>query len=190
VPVVFMPAVSFQSRADGLCHDKKARSVDGSADARSAQIRRRDGVVLTFHVSRNTVEPSKSVRARNLFSKDNDRAALCDELEPRWPKIAGIVGTSCCPDGAEGLTGTAARPDRPRRGPAGEPERIRPSANAGEEMTLLESVEVISGNINDGSRVNFAIGQLSCANQFSDPAGHLHIMLVVVRGQGIITASS
>lgn len=158
LPVVLMPAVSFQSRAEGLCHDKKPRSVDGSADARSAEIRRRDGVVLTFQVSRNTVEPSKSIRARNLFSKADVRATLRDELAPRRPKIAGIIGTSALPAGAEGLTGARACPRRPRFGPACEPEGVGPSADAGEEVAVTESSEISPGNIEDRSSVHFAIG--------------------------------
>lgn len=158
VPVVLIPAVSFQSRAEGLCHDEKPRSVDGSADARSAEIRRRDGVVLTFHVSRNTVEPSKSIRACNLFSKADDRAALGDELEPRRPKVARIIGTNALPAGAERLTGTGACPRLPRRGPTCKPEGVGPSADPGEEMTVRESSEISPGNIDDGSSVHFAIG--------------------------------
>jgi hypothetical protein len=54
-------------------------------DARSAQICRPDGVALAFQVSVNKVEPSEAVLARNLLSKDDERLALLDEMEPVRP---------------------------------------------------------------------------------------------------------
>jgi hypothetical protein len=59
----------------------------GRAEARSAEIERPEGVVRSFQVSLNKVEPSESVTARNLLSKDWYVTSLCmlDEMEPRWP---------------------------------------------------------------------------------------------------------
>ncbi|MEG3175882.1 hypothetical protein U1872_06540 [Sphingomonas sp. RB3P16] len=54
-------------------------------DARSAQIDRPAGVIRSFQVSLNKVEPTESVLARNLFSKDVRRAALLDEIVPSGP---------------------------------------------------------------------------------------------------------
>lgn len=48
-------------------------------DARRAEIKRPEGVALSFHVSLYNVEPSKAVLARNLFTKDDVRLALADE---------------------------------------------------------------------------------------------------------------
>lgn len=52
----------------------------GRADARSAEIDRPKGVVLSFQVSLYKVEPSKAVLARNLFASDDCRAALADKV--------------------------------------------------------------------------------------------------------------
>lgn len=112
------------------------------ADARSAEIRRPDGVIRLFQVSRNTIEPSKSIRARNLLTKDDVREALADELEPRRPKMARIVGAIFLPGVAERLAGTGACPDWPFVWPSGEPQGVGPSADAGEEMALDEAGEV------------------------------------------------
>jgi hypothetical protein len=54
-------------------------------EARSASINRPDGVTLSFQVKRYKVEPSEAVTACNLFTKDRERSALADEMEPRRP---------------------------------------------------------------------------------------------------------
>jgi hypothetical protein len=50
------------------------------ADARSAKIKRPDGVTLSFQVRLYKVEPSEAVLARNLFAKNDPRFALSDEV--------------------------------------------------------------------------------------------------------------
>jgi hypothetical protein len=55
------------------------------AEARSAGIDRPEGVTRAFQVILYKVEPSKAVFARNLLAKDDWRAALLDEVEPRGP---------------------------------------------------------------------------------------------------------
>jgi len=54
-------------------------------EARSAGIDRPDGVRLAFQVSAYSVEPMQRVLACNLLAKDNERAALADDLEERGP---------------------------------------------------------------------------------------------------------
>jgi hypothetical protein len=130
----------------GVGHEPEALSDVERPDARSAEIRRPDGVIRSFQISRNTVEPSESIRARNLFTKDDCRAALADEAEPRRPKMAGIGGAMAFPRSAERLTGTAAGPDGAVISPSGESERITPSANAGKEVALGKSSQVIGLN--------------------------------------------
>jgi hypothetical protein len=55
------------------------------ADARSAQIRRPDGVALSFQVIVNKVEPVEAVFARNLLPIDAVRLADSDEVMPSRP---------------------------------------------------------------------------------------------------------
>lgn len=75
------------------------------AEARSAEIERRDGVTLAFQVSVYSVEPCKAVRARNLLSNDDARSALLNELKPGWPEVPLVVEALAEPGSAEGLAG-------------------------------------------------------------------------------------
>jgi hypothetical protein len=119
------------------------------ADARSAQICRPNGVARCFHVRLYSVEPSEAVLARNLFSKDDWRAALADEPMELGPEVA-LVGKSCSlSGGAEWLAGTGAGPDGPVVGPPGEPEGVGPDADPGEKMALGVALEVDGLNIDN-----------------------------------------
>lgn len=85
-----MPAVSFQSRADGVSQGASSDELESLADvrsteARSAEIERPEGVTRAFHVSRYMVEPSERVLARNLLSKELVRTADVDEMEEGGP---------------------------------------------------------------------------------------------------------
>jgi hypothetical protein len=62
------------SFACGLGHEVKPLAEHRRTVPRSAGIGRPDGVTLSFQVSRNNIEPSKSVFRRNLFAKDMLRA--------------------------------------------------------------------------------------------------------------------
>lgn len=83
------PLPPFPSDALGVGHPDRSKSQSLSdmrrTDARTAGIDRPDGVIRSFHVSLNKLEPSKAVLARNLFAKDDCRAALLDEMEERGP---------------------------------------------------------------------------------------------------------
>src|SRR5690349_19637763 len=104
-------------------------------DARSAQIRRPDGVTASFQVSVNRVEPTKSVDARNLFSKDDWRATLADECEPCRPKMSRVARSAPLARAREGLTRTGPGPHVGVVGDSGKPECVGPTADAGEEMS-------------------------------------------------------
>jgi len=69
----------------GVGHPIKSLPYVRSTDARSAGIKRPDGVARYFQVNRYKVEPSESVFRRNLLAKDRDRTALFDEIEERGP---------------------------------------------------------------------------------------------------------
>jgi len=76
------------------------------ADARSAQICRPNGVARCFHVSAYSVEPPEAVLARNLLSKDDWRAALCDEPMEDGPEVALVFEALALASGTEWLAGT------------------------------------------------------------------------------------
>jgi hypothetical protein len=117
------------------------------ADARSAQICRPDGVARCFQVSAYSVEPAEAVLARNLFSKDDWRAALIDEHMKRGPEVALVGKPGFFSGGAKGLAGAGASPDRSIVGPSGETEGVGPDADACEEVALGVTVEVRSSHV-------------------------------------------
>jgi hypothetical protein len=121
-------------------------SVRGS-DARSTDIRSPDGVTRSFQVSVYNVEPSEAIRARNLFPKDDRRAALLDESEPRGPEVSFVVGAASLAGHRERLTGTASGPHGEIVGPSSETQGAAPSTDAGEEMSLHVIFDVASREI-------------------------------------------
>jgi hypothetical protein len=117
------------------------------ADARSAQICRPDGVARCFHVRLYSVEPSEAVLARNLLSKDDWRAALCDEAIELGPEVP-LVGKSCSlSGGAERLAGAGAGPDGLVVGPSCKTEGVGPDADPGKEMALGVALEVARSHV-------------------------------------------
>jgi hypothetical protein len=80
-------------------------------DARSAQICRPNGVSRCFHVSAYKVEPTETVLARNLLSKDDWRAALADEVMPVGPQVPLIIKPASCTCRAERLARAASCPN-------------------------------------------------------------------------------
>jgi hypothetical protein len=117
------------------------------ADARSAQICRPNGVARCFHVSAYSVEPAEAVLARNLLSKDDWRAALCDEPMELRPEVALVFDALALTGGAEGLAGTASGPDGSVVGPSGEAEGVAPDADTGEEVALRVTLEVARSHV-------------------------------------------
>jgi hypothetical protein len=120
-----------------------------SAEARSAQIDRPEGVIRSFQVSRNKVEPLEAVAARNLLSKDRCRAALRDETEELRPEVASVVKAASLAGCREGLAGAGAGPDGLVIGHAGHAEREAPAPDAGEEMALPVRLQVGRSNIDN-----------------------------------------
>lgn len=90
-PTVFVVRPPCPSLAFGVGHEIKSLSNVRRPDARSAEIDRPDGVILSFQVSVNKVEPVEAILACNLLAKDDDRAALRDEAEPDGPEMAVVV---------------------------------------------------------------------------------------------------
>jgi hypothetical protein len=123
-------------------------------DARSAEIRRPDGVTRCFQVSRYKIEPRQS--AGNLFAKDDVRAALCDEPVEGGPEVPLISKPRAFACRAERLAGAGARPDGTVIGPSSTPQREAPSADAGEEVALGIRAEVIRCDIFDAAFVYVA----------------------------------
>jgi hypothetical protein len=89
--------------------------------------------------------PSSS--ARNLFSKNNRRAVLTDELIERGPEMSLVLVALLLACAAEGLAGTRCCPDG--TAPSGELQGKGPSADACEEVTLFVACKLIWSDIDD-----------------------------------------
>lgn len=149
-------------------------------EARSAGISRPAGVALSFHVSVYKVEPAKSVLARNLLAKDNDRAADLDEIEERGPEMALVVESASRASSAERLARTTSGPYFAVVGPAGGSQSVAPHSNAGEEMALSISSKVSWLYLFDASFIDVSGRYRALLDELSQPRGRLRVDLVVV----------
>jgi hypothetical protein len=178
-----MPGVSFQSRAEAvtqpLCDEEEPLSDVRGPDARSAEIDRPDGVARTFQVSVYSVEPSEAVLARNLFSKDDWRAALADETEPSRPEVALVVEPSSLSGRGEGLAWTASGPDGSVVGPSGESEGVGPDADAGESMELRRGGDLFWLEVCDGAGIDASGGDVPSSREVLQPGGGVRFDLIV-----------
>jgi hypothetical protein len=97
-------------------------------------------------------------RVFNLFAKDCVRATLADEPGEIGPEVSAVFRPFFRTRTAEGLAGARAGPDGHVVWPTGKPQRVRPSADPGEEVALGVSVKVVSMYILDFPVVHVARG--------------------------------
>ena len=128
----------------------------GRADARSAQIGGPNGKSHVFQVSTYSSEPSTSILARNLLSKDDWRATLMDEPFESGPQVALVSNPRAFACDAERLAWAASRPDRFIIRPSRQSKSKWPSTDTGEEMALCVFGKFIRFNVFNGSFVNDA----------------------------------
>jgi hypothetical protein len=102
-----------------------------------------------IQVSSNSVEPSESVNARYLLAKANDRSSCFDETKELWPKMPLVVERFTFACRAEWLAGAGASPDFAVVFPSGESQGIGPDPDAGEEVALSVSREIVGPNIDN-----------------------------------------
>ena len=174
------PALPRLSAAIGVGHGDKVEPLSDmrTAEARSAQIARPEGVVRAFHVSRYKIEPIE--RARNLLSKHDWRAALVNEPEPDGPEVARVGEAFLLSGGAEGLAGARAGPDGLVVGPSSAAQGVAPDADPGEEVTLVERMKVFRLNIMYAPLVHFAVGNVPCCDQIAQPRGCVWVVFIIV----------
>lgn len=149
-------------------------------DACSRQTRRPAGVTLAFQVIENSVKPPVGNRALNLLSKDRDRAALANEPRPMRPEMPIVGPAVAFPGARERLAGATTRPNRSVVGPSGESEGQAPTADPGEEVTLGEACKVARLDVDNGSLINFSVGNVARLDQLAQPGGSERIVFVVV----------
>ena len=155
-------------------------------DARSAQICRPDGVVRTFQVSRNNIQPGEAILACNLLAKDDWRATLADEAGEVGPEMALVLRPALLPRVAERLAGTGASPYGAVVGPPCESESVRPSADTGEEMALGKFGKVIRLYVLYAAFVYDSIGDVAALDEFPQPGGGIGVVFVVVVNQDLV----
>jgi len=102
----------------------------------SWQYCRPEGVTFAFQVIGHGVEPSVPNRPCNLFSKDDWRAALANEPEPRWPKVPIVGEAFALTRLAKRLARATAGPDFSIVSPSRQSQRVCPAAETSEEMAL------------------------------------------------------
>jgi hypothetical protein len=152
--------------------------------ARGLDRRAPHGVAQGFQITSHKAEPFS--RARNLFSKDDWRVSLCDELSPMRPKVPVIVEALARAGEAKGLAGATSCPNRSIVGPAGEPQGIGPSADACEKVALGIAGEVAGAHVNDASLVNVSRRDCAGGDEVAEPLSGIGINLVVVGTQYLV----
>lgn len=188
--------MSFQSRAEGVTQlDWSKGSVERavgfpeevepgsdvrSAEARSRETGRPEGVVDSFHVSLNKVEPAKADRRFNLLTKEDCRAALADETEQDGPEVALVLESFALPCGAESLAGRRSSPDGLVIPPSSTAKGVGPDADSGEEVALGVAFEVGRRDVEDGATVNVAGGDEVAVDEGAEPSCGMGIVFVVV----------
>jgi hypothetical protein len=133
-----------------------------TAEARSAQIARPKGVVRVFQISRYKIEPIE--RACNLLSNNDWRAALADEFEPSGPEMSFVGKAFLLACTAEGLAGTASRPDGTVICPSGLAQGVTPDTDARKEVALVEIKKVFILNFRNAPLINFTFCQVPRRN--------------------------
>ena len=104
--------------------------------------------------------------------------------------MALVVGASALAGDAERLTRARAGPDGQIVGHACEAKRVRPASNSGEQVNLIEPVEVVRLNVGNRPLVDFAIGDLAFRNQVSQPLRREGVVLVVIGGHRAASCST
>jgi hypothetical protein len=168
------------SLAVGVRHEEVARSDMRRARASSTQIRSPERIRRRFQFKVNSGEPFKSKRSCNLLAKENWRLSLLDEPKPRGPKVALVADTFLLSCDGKRLAGAASSPNRSVVGPSSEPECVGPSADAGEEVAVGVTAQIVGAYIDDASLVNVTWRDMSGSNEVSEPLGGIGIVLVVV----------
>ena len=176
------PLVAFLLQlASGVGHPPKSLPDMRCARARSAQIGGPAYITHSLQVRSNIGEPSTTVRARNLFAKDDWKSSLRDQPPKSGPQVPLVGDAFAFAGAAEWLTRAASRRDGSIVGPSSESECVRPASNACEKVMLLISIEVARFHVADRSFVNVARCDQVAGDQLAQPSRGVRVVFVVVR---------
>mgnify|MGYP003341845860 FL=1 len=171
--------------ATGVGHEVQSLSDVRRADARSAEIKSPEGVTRCFHVRLNKVEPTEAVLARNLLSKDCWRAALANEVKPRWPEVPLIINPCSFACRAERLARTGSGPDGAVIGPSGSTQGVGPDADPCEEVALSKFKKFIWYDIFNAPFIDFARRDVALFDKFAQPCSRLGVVFIIIRRHSI-----
>jgi hypothetical protein len=152
-----------------------------SARACSWDIEYPEGVVRSFQVNSNSVEPSKAVLARNLLSKDESRSTGGDEAVPLGPKVLLVGEAALTTRRRERGAWAASAPHVSIVGPSGVSEGSAPDTDATEEVTLSVAGDVCGLEISDRSLIDDSCRDLSRGDKVARPLGRIRIVIIVER---------
>jgi hypothetical protein len=138
-----------------------------SADARSRERDRPEGVTQGFQVILYEIGPTTGSLARNLLSKEDCRAALADEVLPGWPEVPLISSSSAFACRAERLARATSCPDRSSISPSGKTKRVGPDANAGEEVALGVLGDFVRRDVFNAAFINVTWSDVPVTDQLS-----------------------
>lgn len=177
--------MSLPSRAAGVGHPVEPAALVVRSNGISSQHGRRAGVTVALKVQRCAIPPSPLNAACNLFAKDCWRAQLSDEGSKGRPNVSFIARAlrAAMTDASDavGLAGDAAGPRRALVRPSGDPERSGPSADAGEEMALPVSSEVVGVNKSNVPFIDIARRYVPRRDEIAEPLRGVGVDFVVVR---------
>jgi len=152
-------------------------------DNTSRKYGRPNGVVFALKVSGYVIEPTELDSFWYLLAKDDWRAALADETKPLRPQMSVVFCGLTLSGFAEWLAGATSGPHGLIIWPYGEPECVRPPADACEEVALRVPLEVGGLDIDDGSLVNVAGRDMAFRDEVAEPLRGIWVDLVVVGTQ-------
>jgi hypothetical protein len=153
----------------------------GRVDGTSRDNGRPAGVADAFQVSKDSVEPMRANRCRNLFSHKDSGPSGTGEAKQVGPQVPVIGGAALLSCNRKRLARRGTCPELALVGPAGEAGGERPSTDAGEEMALRVTEQISRCNVNNRSLIYVSGRKVSGVNQVAQPLGCVRVVLVVVR---------
>lgn len=172
------------SLARGVAHGDpiKSRADVRRIDGASRNINRSAGVVFSFQVSGNSVEPTVASRSCNLLAHNDRGPTGADESKEVGPKVPWIVLAKSFTGDGERLARAASRPQRRVVWPSGHSRGDGPETAAGEEVTLRKTRKVFWIDVNDGPPVDDAVSDNVILDEtFEDMSGDRIVFVVVDR---------
>ncbi|UJB19260.1 hypothetical protein L2D09_16290 [Lysobacter gummosus] len=140
------------------------RGVDGA----SWNNNRPAGVAFAFQVRQHSVERQRD-EASNVLTQEYSGSRLCNKPMQLRPEMTVIRLRALSACNAERLAGEAACPNFFVVGPAGEPAGVGETADAGEEVALTVSAQIVCGNRSDVAVIDVARRNQARLDQVAQP---------------------